>query len=496
MKQTNIFIILLFLGSSLFSQPNNQIWPQFRGVNSVGVAAEETRPPVNLNEKNLLWKTELTKGVSSPVVWNDKIFITGFIDSTKELQTLCLDRKWGRILWTRSIVPDTIEKYHNIASPAQGTVVTDGELVIAYFGSCGLVCYDMEGNQLWRYRVACNKSPFGHATSPVISGDKVIFFNDVDPSRFLVAIDKTTGFSLWRTNFPYPKVGNTYVFSAGGHAVPFIRGDKILLNRIGGVSCYSVANGEKLFDLPQLTAGNATPFIYKNQVIVTTWYNFSEENQRGNLPDFKELVKNDKNGNGTLDINEIPESMIMYQRPGMELEQANKTVKDLFWSFDTDRNKEITRQEWDTGLKLLNEVFYKPAGLMAICLENQGLLNDSAVVWRVSDNVPEVPSPLLYKNRIYMVKDGGILTCVDPENGKVVYVNKIGTQGAIMASPVAANGNIYFLSYNGKMKVIKAGDKFEIIGDYDFKEKVSATPAIIENTIYIRAGKNLYAFGN
>ena len=84
------------------------------------------------------------------------------------------------------------------------------------------------------------------------------------------------------------------------------------------------------------------------------------------------------------------------------------------------------------------------------------------------------------------VKDGGIVTCVDPESGKVIYTIRIGNPGPYIASPVAANGFIYFSGYNGKMKIVKAGDKFEVAGEYDFKDNLAATPAIIGNTIFIR----------
>lgn len=497
MNPVFIFLFSFAISLNCFGQSTDQIWPQFRGMNSSGVAAETAKPPVVLSNDNLKWKIQLPKGVSSPVIWNEKLFITGFIVSTKELQTICIDRNLGKVLWKNSIVPDTVEKVHTIGSPAQGTVVTDGERVVAYFGSFGLVCYDMNGNPIWKYRVACNNESFGHGTSPVISGEKVIYFSDVQPKRFLVSLDKKTGNVIWRNELKFPMVGNVWISSAGGHSVPCIYEDKIVLLRVGGISCYSLTDGTLLFDYKTFTAGNATPFIVNNKVVATCWYNFSEENQRGKLPGFDDLVKsNDKNQNGTIDWQEIPPEMIFYQRPEMELEQADKTVREFFWAFDTSGDKEITRQEWDAGLKLLHDFFYKPAGLMAISLDNKGELSDSCVLWRVTENIPEVPSPVCYKNRIYMIKEGGILTCVNSETGEVLYINRIGASGPIMASPIAANGNIYFFNYNGKMKVIKAGDKFEVTGEYDFKDKVAATPAVVGSTIYIRTLKELLAYTN
>ena len=494
MKNLIFLFLFYFLANTLLAQTENQIWPQFRGIDGMGVAPSSAKPPITFSEKNLHWKTELPKGVSSPVIWNHLIFITGFVDSTRELQTICLDRRMGKICWINSVVPDTVEKYHPIASPAQGSVATDGERVVACFGSYGLVCYDLDGTPMWKYRVAFNRLTYGHGTSPVIAGDKVIYFNDAGPKRFLIALDKKSGNQIWRTDLLPPKVGNTSVPSTGGHSVPCIYLDKIIINRVGGLSCYSLEEGTLLFDYKLMTACNATPFVDKNKVIVTFWNNFSEENQRGKLPGFDELLKSDKNQNGTLDKAEIPADMIFYQRPGLEIEGSDKTVRDFFGSFDTSKDKEITRKEWDDGIKLLNDIFYKPVGLTAISLEKKGELKDSSIIWKVLDNIPEVPSPLLYRNRIYMIKEGGILTCVDPENGKVVYVNRIGAPGALIASPIAADGYVYFFSYNGKMKVVKAGDIFEVAGEYDFRDKIAATPAFAGNEIYIRAGRFLLAY--
>src|SRR5262249_44195965 len=114
-------------------------WPQFRGPNSSGLG--DGKPPVEFGpDQNALWKTAVGAGLSSPIVWEGRIFLTEFDRAKKQFATLCIDRGTGKILWRRTITPEQIEKVHAISSPAAATPATDGERVYVYFGSYGLVC--------------------------------------------------------------------------------------------------------------------------------------------------------------------------------------------------------------------------------------------------------------------------------------------------------------------------------------------------------------------
>src|SRR5713226_3534012 len=122
-------------------------WPQFRGRNGQGVS-ENDHPPIRFGaSEELLWKTELPSGVSSPIIWGDRIFLTGFSDG--KLETICLGRGNGEILWRRLAPTTAIEKVHEVSSPAAPTPVTDGKRVYAYFGSYGLLAYSFDGKQAW-----------------------------------------------------------------------------------------------------------------------------------------------------------------------------------------------------------------------------------------------------------------------------------------------------------------------------------------------------------
>jgi outer membrane protein assembly factor BamB len=119
-------------------------WPQFRGPNGSGMG--DGQPPVEFGpSQNLLWKTAVGAGLSSPVIAKGRVFLTDFDRATKQLSTLCLDQRTGEILWRRTVATVEIGKVHQIGSPAAPTPVTDGERVYVYFGSYGLLSYDFDG---------------------------------------------------------------------------------------------------------------------------------------------------------------------------------------------------------------------------------------------------------------------------------------------------------------------------------------------------------------
>ncbi len=493
MKTLAVLILSLTLTYSwlCFSQ-TDESWPRFRGINGSGVAAETAKPHIVFDSTNLRWKFDISPGVSSPVIWKNQLFLTGFIESSKELQTICIDRLLGTLMWKSSVKPDTIERVHQIGSPAQSSVATDGEHVVSYFGSCGLFCYNMQGDLQWKYAIACNDQYFGSGTSPIISGNKVLLVNDFGTKPFLIAINIEDGSVVWKTYLQLPTIPNT-----GGHSVPCLADNIIVIHRIGEITGFSVHDGSRQWGFRLLTCGVSSPIIAKEKVITSCWYNLSEDNQRGKLPDFGELItKYDANKNGTIDPTELPDDLIFYFRPENKLEETSKTVKDFFTNFDLDANKEISQQEWEGSLNFVKNFLYKPSGLVALNIGSIGELSDTSALWKVTEDIPEVPCPVFYKDRIYMVKDGGILSCIDSESGKLLYKTRIGNASPHIASPIAANGLIYIFGFNGKLKIVKAGDTYELAGQNDFSNKIVATPAIIGNTIYIRTGKELLAYSN
>ena len=132
--------------------------------------------------------------------------------------------------------------------------------------------------------------------------------------------------------------------------------------------------------------------------------------------------------------------------------------------------------------------------LVAIRPGGQGDVTESHVDWALHRNIPEVPSPVLHRDRIYLVRDGGILSAIDAGSGKVIYRKRLGAGGHYGSSPVIANDHLYVISQQGVVSVVKTGDDFELVHQFDFQQRVSATPAIDTSTIYIRTENHLYAF--
>src|SRR5947209_8228694 len=121
-------------------------WARFRGPGGGGLAPDGQKLPTHFGPaKNVLWKTELPPGASSPCVWGDRIFLTAYDEPAKKLETVCLDRRDGHVLWRQAAPAETVEKVHEISNPAAATPAADGDAVYVHFGSFGLLCYDHGG---------------------------------------------------------------------------------------------------------------------------------------------------------------------------------------------------------------------------------------------------------------------------------------------------------------------------------------------------------------
>ncbi|MCA9068505.1 MAG: PQQ-binding-like beta-propeller repeat protein, partial [Planctomycetaceae bacterium] len=187
-------------------------WPQFRGPLG-NATADDANPPTKWSPtENIVWKADLPgRGASSPVVWDDRIFLTAYtgygIDEEEpgdktdlKLHTICLDKKQGKILWNQSISANanTQNFSRRVADHgyATATPATDGEIVVSFFGVSGLVAYDLDGNQLWQQAVGDKTAGFGSASSPVVFED-LVYVNASIESGTLFAFDKKTGKEAW-----------------------------------------------------------------------------------------------------------------------------------------------------------------------------------------------------------------------------------------------------------------------------------------------------------
>src|SRR5579862_8129956 len=181
-------------------------WPQFRGPNASGVSDEANLPIEFGPDRNVVWKTEVPMGNSSPSVTAERIFLTA-VEKDK-LFTIALDRATGRILWRREAPRPRIQEIQRPANgPVSGSPATDGSNVYVFFADFGLLAYGPDGNELWRMPLGPFSNPFGHGASPILAGDTLLMVCDQDIGSFLLAVDKRSGRILWRTERPQAQRG-------------------------------------------------------------------------------------------------------------------------------------------------------------------------------------------------------------------------------------------------------------------------------------------------
>ena len=271
----------------------NQFWPQWRGPLATGVAPLAD-PPINWSEtEHIKWKVKLPgSGDSTPIVWGDRIFLLTAIptgrkikapdsptgsteagapatgargergrmntetpDEVYQFSILCLDRNSGKILWQKTAREEAPHEGHQQNNTfASASAVTDGQLVLAFFGSRGLHCYDLEGNLKWSkdFGRMRTKMGFGEGASPALRGDTVVVAWDHEGDDFIVALDRRTGKELWRT----PRSEGT------GWSTPLVIDfdgkQQVVINATGKVRSYDLASGKEIWSCGGQTV-NAIP---------------------------------------------------------------------------------------------------------------------------------------------------------------------------------------------------------------------------------------------
>jgi len=449
-------------------------WSGFRGPNASGIA--EGSVPVEFGPStNVAWKTPMPLGNSSPVLTKDRIFITGYEGTN--LLTLCLNRADGKVLWRRPLEPSWKEKRHKLNSPSSATPVTDGENVYSFFPEFGLISYGSDGQERWRVPLGTFTNPHGMAASPVLYEDKLILVCDQDNGAFLLAVDRKSGRTLWKTERPEV---------VHGFATPvFLRmpGEEPQLIVPGSyqVAAYSPADGRKLWWVTGITwQVKPTAVVSQDTVFVSGWAPGADEGQRANLPEFDTAVKEaDQNGDGKLSEPELPPKWKPTGNWSMIDLNHDGVLDAREWAFFRARraSQNVT-------------IAVRPG-------KDRGDLTDKHVLWSYDRSVPQVSSPLLYKGVLYTVKDGGILTALDPESGKVLKQARLrGAVDAYYSSPVAADGKILLVSEQGKVSVVSAaGAGWDTLAVGDMEELCYATPAVDAGRVYLRTHTTLYAFG-
>jgi outer membrane protein assembly factor BamB len=450
MKVLSILPALLFFAGLVSLQlkgqndPSRQ-WPAYRGYMSSGVLDNAALPETfNLqNMTNILWKDEIPGlGLSSPVIWDNKLFITtavskadkeGFkpgiygditpVDdsSEHEWKVLCYDKTTGKLIWERTSFKGIPKmKRHPKSTHANTTIATDGKFVVAFFGSEGLYCYDLNGNLQWQKNFGVLRSVFyveesaewEFASSPIIHSGVVIIQCDVMENSFIAAFDVRTGKELWKTQRDeYPGWCTPNIYTNSGKTYVVVNGYK---NRGG----YDFATGKEVW---QMTGGGdipiPTPIVGRDVIYFNSAHGPSS-------PII--AVSTTATGNIT---------------PGNNIDK-NEYIK-----------------------------------------------------WILPKAGSYMHTLLLYRNHLYNVNWNGTVICLDPSTGNEIYRTKLGKSKSFIASPVASDGRIYIVDEEGTVYVIQDGNSFKLLAEIPLNDICMTAPAISEGEIIFRTQKYLIAAG-
>jgi outer membrane protein assembly factor BamB len=429
---------------SLFeSMESNRQWPSYRGFYAAGYM-DQVNLPDSFNVEtgyNVKWITGIPGlGLSCPVIWDNRVFITTAISSqdTEGYQTgiygdiapvddssehvwmvYCVDRSTGKILWEREAyrgVPQT--KRHPKSSHANTTVATDGNRVVAFFGSEGLYCYNMEGDLLWKrsfglINSAWNLYPTAEwefCSSPVIFQDKLIIQADALNTAFVAVLDLFSGETIWRQERD----------EISGWCTPniYFHGNKprVAVNGYKHRGGYDLKTGEEIW---RMSGGGdipvPTPVVWKDLI-----YFNSAHGRHAPLM----AIRNHASG-------ELP----------------------------------YPQKESDPG-----EHF----------------------AWFYDRQGAYMTSVLVYDNLLYRLRWNGNLACFDPATGELVYDQTV-NPGSFIACPVAADGRIYMVSEAGDLYITQAGKEYRLLHKIPLGEVSLVTPAIAEGILILRTAGKLIA---
>ena len=409
-------------------------WPQFRGPGGDGHSDAKGLPLTWSETNNVKWKTAIhDKGWSSPVIWENQIWLTTATDEGGKLFAICVDRDTGKIVHDLKLFevggqPD-IRKYNTYASPTP--VIEEGRVYVT-FGSPGTACVDTKSGQvLWERRdLECNHFR-GAGSSPVVYQNLLIMNFDGSDHQFIIALDKKTGQTAWRNqrSIDYKDLGPDGKPQADGDFrkafssphIAVIDGQAVLVSP-GAKAAYGYEplTGKELWRVEERTSHSASsrPISGHGLVYLATGWS------KGQLL----AIRQGKKPGEVIDVNET--------------------------SPPTD----------GTGLH---------------------------IAWKSKRNVPRKPSLVLVDDLLFGIEDdGGIVSCVEAKSGAEVWRERVG--GNFSASPLYAEGRLYFFSDDGKTTVLEAGRQFKKLGESKLDGGFMASPAVAGKAFYLRSKTHLY----
>lgn len=425
---------LSILGSTaLLSNAFAENWPQWRGPKNDGVSAEKNIATEWSPEKNVLWRSELPgQAGATPVVWNDRIFLTS--SEGDDLVLIAISTKDGSKLWKQKVGSGNQDARAGEGNSASPSPSTDGKHVWCFFGTGILACYTVDGQPVWKVdvneRFGKLDIQFGMTSTPVLHGDSLYLqlihgpmkFDDNSRTGKVIKLDKKTGETQWEID----RTTNAGFECKHSYASPFIyQDDKQEFLVVHGADCitgHTLSDGKELWRFGELNGP-------------------TQLNPKQNDPTFRFVAS----------PTVVPGTIIV------------PTAKE---------------------------------GPLVVLKVNEALSGDSSkkpevVSWSIP-RTPDVSIPVIVDGLVYILHKDGKLQCMDLKSGEEIYFQRTYT-GQHRSSPTYADGHLYFASNDGHCTVVKTGRDFQIVSTNAMNEPITASPVVSNGVLYIRSYQALYA---
>lgn len=272
-------------------------WPRWRGPDGNGVSSEKQLPWKWSDRRNdsggdhrddpgdergdarrggsrqgIRWEYAFPgEGASSPIVWEDRVFLTSSQQDGGRRHLLCVDRDTGVLRWQGTVDDENPELTSALTGHAAATPVTDGEVVIAFFGNAGLIAHDLDGNRLWRRKLGEFDTELGLSSSPLLCDDLVLQVCDHDGDKrnsfdsFVIALDRRTGEPRWRAT----RAGKYRSWSTP-IVVSTERGKELIVNGQDALQAYDVETGELRWSWEGMSGWVTPSPLYDGRRILAT----------------------------------------------------------------------------------------------------------------------------------------------------------------------------------------------------------------------------------
>lgn len=471
MKRSATIVLLV----SLFAGPLAMAaeWPRFRGVDGNGVTDDASLPVEFGPDKNLVWKTDVPFANSSPVLAGGVLYLTASDD--ENLLILALNANTGEVEWQHEITRARRTKVHAQNDSASPTPVVHDGKIFAFFQELGVVSYTTDGEHCWTLPLEPFNEYYGLAASPVVARDVVLLSCDQQQGSYLLAVDAMDGSIRWKADRAIRSSSWTTpaVFPQDGSP------ESVIVHGDNWIDAYALSDGAHLWGVTGFGRGPITSPALVGNRLYTTAPQWAENDGSGfQMETFDELSKShDKNGDAKLTQAEL---------------KGNLLQGEFGWG-DTDKDGFITQEEYEE----IYEGFYsEDYGVTALELDPSNAKSKPRALWQYRGTLPNISTPLAYGDTIYFADKKGYINSVDAATGELVKRERIKGAGAnYFASPIAADGKVYFAGMTGKVAVLEAEPEWAVLSVNDLGDRITATPVVANDRLYIRTKGAMFCFG-